>query len=62
MTQNTFVIGVEPSELSWLRKLVALLRHPDPGVRELTRHALIYLTESAATRGRTVHGPLNHAG
>ena len=41
------LIGVEPHELNWLRILVALLRHPDPGVPELAREALLFLTKEA---------------
>lgn len=41
------VIGVDASELRWVRMLISLLRHPDPIVAELTRHALEYLSDSA---------------
>jgi len=44
------VIGVDASELGWVRALISLLRHPDPAVAELTRHALEYLSDSAASR------------
>ena len=44
------MIGIDASELRWVRTLITLLRHPDPVVAELTRHALDYLTESAASR------------
>jgi hypothetical protein len=47
------VIGVEVEELCWLRALVSLLRHPDPNIPELTRQALLYLTETASKRGRS---------
>jgi hypothetical protein len=43
------VIGVDASELRWVRMLISLLRHPDPIVAELTRHALEYLGDSAAS-------------
>jgi hypothetical protein len=57
------MIGVEVEELCWLRALVSLLRHPDPSVRELTRQALLYLTESASRKGnaRRTEG-LDYAG
>jgi hypothetical protein len=47
------------SELRWVRALIALLRHPDPVVAELTRHALEYLSDSAASRKTpgTLEGP-----
>jgi hypothetical protein len=41
---------VEPAELPWIRILIQLLRHPDPGVAELARQALTYLTRSAGER------------
>ena len=44
------VIGVDTTELRWVRELISLLRHPDPVVAELTRHALEYLSDSAASR------------
>ena len=44
------VIGLDASELHWVRALISLLRHPDPEVPELTQRALEYLTDSAASR------------
>jgi hypothetical protein len=44
------VIGLDATELRWVRTLVSLLRHPDPVVPELTRQALDYLTDSAVQR------------
>ena len=44
MSQTVSMIGLHPSELRWVRMLVALLRHPDPAVAELTRQALLYLS------------------
>ena len=44
------VIGLDPGELYWVKALIALLRHPDPAIPELTRHAIDYLTDSAAAR------------
>ena len=49
------MIGVDPAELSWLRMVVSLLRHPDPVVPELTRQALQYLQAAAARSGITEH-------
>jgi hypothetical protein len=45
---QTALIGVEPQELPWLRLLLFLLRHPEPGIPELARQALIYLQDAAA--------------
>jgi hypothetical protein len=47
MPQTTAMIGIHPDELRWIRMLVMLLRHPDPGMPELARQALLYLSESA---------------
>ena len=49
MAHTVPVIGIDPTELAWIRMLVLLLRHPDPVVPELTRQALLYL-EAAASR------------
>ncbi|HEY9140871.1 MAG TPA: hypothetical protein VIN93_08260 [Bryobacteraceae bacterium] len=58
------VIGVDASELRWVRALISLLRHPDPVVAELTRHALEYLSDSAASKKApgTQDTPLDHTG
>jgi len=42
------VIGLDPRELPWVRLVIALLRHPDPVVREVSREALRYLEGVAA--------------
>ena len=47
MAKTVPVIGVTPPELPWIRKMVGLLRHPDPVVQELTRQALLYLEAGA---------------
>jgi hypothetical protein len=59
---KTVLIGVEPYELHWLRMLVALLRHPDPGVPELTRQALLYLTDAAGKRALSCAETLERPG
>jgi len=56
------VIGIETSELRWIRMLVSLLRHPDPSVPELARQALVYLTDMAGKRGVSKGEPLDHTG
>jgi hypothetical protein len=47
MSQTTAIIGISPDEIQWIRMLVALLRHSDPTLPELTRQALLYLSNSA---------------
>jgi hypothetical protein len=47
------LIGIGRDELSWLRTLVWLLRHPDPAVPELARQALLYLTGAAREKSST---------
>lgn len=56
MTKTVTVIGIDPSELAWIRMLTALLRHPDPIVPELTRQALRYLEAAAARSGVSPSG------
>jgi len=60
MPKTVPVIGVETSELRWIRMLIFLLRHPDPSVPELARQALVYLTDSASSRAQPE--ALDHAG
>ena len=43
---NVSMIGLSPHELPWIRRLITLLRHPDPTVAELTRQALLYLSDA----------------
>lgn len=50
MAKTVPIIGIETSELRWIRILVSLLRHPDPNVPELAHQALLYMTEAAAKR------------
>ena len=47
MEKTVPMIGIAPQELPWIRLLVQLLRHPDPGVPELARQALVYLDQAA---------------
>jgi len=54
MAKTLSVIGIEPQELRWVRTLVQLLRHSDPGIPELARQALIFLTRSAGERPLSV--------
>lgn len=46
------MIGLRREELTWVRLLVALLRHPDPVVPELSRQAIRYV-ETVAGRTKT---------
>jgi hypothetical protein len=50
MGNTTGVIGIESTEIRWLRMLISLLRHPDSSVPELAREALLYLTAIAAEK------------
>jgi hypothetical protein len=56
MSRTTAVIGIHPEELRWIRLLLALLRHPDPGMPELARQALLYLSQSAEQPSATLSG------
>jgi hypothetical protein len=55
------VIGVDPAEVPYVRALISLLRHPDPTVPELARHALDYLSDTAAKREIPETLPLDNA-
>ena len=44
---NAAVIGISPAELSCLKTVVSLLRHPDPTIPALVHQALKYLSEAA---------------
>ena len=61
MAKTVPIIGIAPSELPWIRLLVTLLRHPDAGVPELARQALLYLTD-AAGQGQVVQTTRNSVG
>jgi len=50
MAKTVSIIGVRNHELHWVRRLLALLRHPDPAMAELARQAMQYLTEAAEKR------------
>jgi len=60
MANTVPMIGIQTGELGWLRMLVQLLRHPDPNVGDLTRHALLYIADAAASG--IAKKPLDHAG
>ena len=62
MAKTVPMIGIAPQELPWIRLLVQLLRHPDPGVPELARQALLYLSDAAGGDPATRSQPLDHAG
>jgi hypothetical protein len=62
MAKSVFVAGIDPSELPWLRLLLHLLRHPDPGTPELTRQALLYLATAAQQHAQPDSEPLDYAG
>ena len=61
MAKTIPIIGIVPSELPWIRRLVQLLRHPDPGMAELARQALVYLSEAAGECEGTQPHPRNSA-
>lgn len=41
------IAGIRVQELEAVRRLIALLRHDDPRIRELTRQALGYVQDTA---------------
>ena len=62
MAKTVPMIGLDPAELGWARLLVALLRHPDPMVPELTCHALRHIEQTIATRAGVPAGSLDQTG
>lgn len=62
MAKTVPMIGISPQELPWIRMLVQLLRHPDPGVAELARQAMLYLTDAAVDRQSPPSRNLDTAG
>lgn len=57
MRPSVSMIGLSPDELPWIRTLIALLRHPDPVLPELTRQALLYLSRTSAKASSRGSGP-----
>lgn len=49
MAKTISMIGIDPAELGNIRRLVFLLRHPDPMVPELARQALLYVEKAAVS-------------
>ncbi len=62
MAKTVPMIGIAPQEIPWIRLLVQLLRHPDPGVPELARQALLYLSDASGECESTPRRPLDNAG
>jgi len=62
MAKSVSVIGIDPGELGWLRRLLFLLRHPDPLIAEMARQALLYLEKNAHAQGEPAAAPRDHAG
>ena len=48
MPKTVPMIGLDSSEVPWVRLLVFLLRHPDPVVSQLTCRALEHIEECLA--------------
>lgn len=62
MPSTVPMIGLSPSELPWIRLLVQLLRHPDPGVAELARQALGYINDAASAYDSAQSSSCNSVG
>jgi hypothetical protein len=59
LSKPVSMIGIEPDELRWVKILVSLLRHPNPGIPELARQALQYLVQAASQRTPSPDLPLS---
>jgi len=62
MAKTVPMIGIDPTELAWIRLLVFLLRHPDPMIPELARQALRHIEKAAAAGAASQPGSWDHAG
>jgi len=62
MAETVSVIGIDPSELAWVRTVLFLLRHPDPLIAEMVRQALLYLERNAHEQAQHHTGAIDHAG
>jgi hypothetical protein len=47
MRRHLGIAGLDPEELSTIRLLLSLLRHPDASVAELARQALYYVRDTS---------------
>jgi len=59
MAKTVSVIGIDPGELTWVRTLLFLLRHPDPLIAEMVRQALLYLQRNARQMGLPEATPID---
>ena len=61
MAKAVYMIGLQAEEIAAAKLLIALLRHPDPMIQQLTTEAVRYVESVAATRGIPDHQVLNNA-
>ena len=62
MAKTVSVIGIDPAELVWVRRLLFLLRHPDPLIAEMAQQALLYLEANSHQQGLPRTDAVDHAG
>jgi hypothetical protein len=62
MAKTVSIIGIDPSELAWVRTTLSLLRHPDPVIPEMVRQALLYLQTNSNHQAMPDAVPLDHVG
>jgi hypothetical protein len=62
MAKTVSMIGIDPGELTSVRTVLFLLRHPDPLIGEMTRQALVYLEKNAYAEAEPCADAINHVG
>jgi hypothetical protein len=62
LAKTVSMIGIDPGELVWVRKVLFLLRHPDPVVAEMARQTLLYLERKGDTQTQAARDAIEHAG
>jgi hypothetical protein len=62
MPKPIAMIGIQANELRWMRLLLLLLRHPEPGKAELARRALLYLSEPPENADPAADASLDYTG
>lgn len=62
MAKTVSVIGIDFDELAWVRRLLFLLRHPDPLISEMAQQALLYLDANSRGQGLARTDTVDHLG
>jgi hypothetical protein len=61
MAKTVSMIGIDPGELACMRRLLFLLRHPDPLIAEMARQTILYLEKNAGEHAQPGPQQVNYA-